>query len=637
MILGRGQAHTEEALIADYHRLLWDGHPATSQTIESRLLSAPMMMKRNIGKPIFQWTDADIIGLYASRRKFTQYAYSTFLAFLFFRGYRRATLFLLTSLQLSLARHFRPALVPIRQRLQEAERQLHYTPTGKVTVLNLLLYLLVVSGKSVEELTRADFDTFAEEYQTWYRGEKKRRNGGPDPNLFRLERYLIHWNILPAAKKVLQHEVHFAFLRSEPIRNAILTHLQWCAAKYKPSTIFTRRAALLTFFLWFQEEYPDSSALNEVTRSVSLAYLRYLKDKVKDGTYCLNYSRDQQRCVRLFYDFVIDERLDTSPDRNPFSLRDMPRQSDSVPRYLSDAEVRSVLAYCHNGASLKERTIVMTLLHTGIRAAELAALKVTNIVQIQSIWKLHIKEGKGLKDRLIPLTPQCLHALQTWQCQGWEKANDFLFTHHGHPWTGGTRVCTVIRELGLKIGLKGLTPHRFRHTFAVALLNYGMRESALQKLMGHTTLGMTLEYARILDKTVERAFHAAVEKMQTGPISWVPDFLQADEYATLIDGGAINWIRLPHGFCRRHPKLHCESDVKCLLCDRYCAAPTDLPRLQEMHDQFLHLGMQVKADVVSAQLVRLQNVTVSREAFNVDDNLHEKTSCVQDTPPAFSL
>ncbi|MEZ4677290.1 MAG: tyrosine-type recombinase/integrase [Caldilineaceae bacterium] len=92
---------------------------------------------------------------------------------------------------------------------------------------------------------------------------------------------------------------------------------------------------------------------------------------------------------------------------------------------MSDHEVRTILDYCNNNSTLKEQTIIITLLHTGIRAAELAALQVTDIVQVQGKWKLHIHEGKGLKDRVIPLTAQCLAMLQAWQANGWEQANNF--------------------------------------------------------------------------------------------------------------------------------------------------------------------------------------------------------------------
>ncbi len=124
--------------------------------------------------------------------------------------------------------------------------------------------------------------------------------------------------------------------------------------------------------------------------------------------------------------------------------------------------------------------------------------------------------------------------------------------------------------------------------------------------MGHATLGMTLEYARILDETVERSFSEAVERMQEGALSWVPSFFEQQDYTLFAEGDAVSWIRLPLGYCRRNPKLHCESDVKCLLCDRFAIGKEDLPRLQQMHERFMKLGLKVKADVVAAQIQRLE-------------------------------
>jgi integrase len=339
---------------------------------------------------------------------------------------------------------------------------------------------------------------------------------------------------------------------------------------------------------------------------VALAYAAHLKEQREAGRASLHYTTDQYAGMRRFFAFAIDEGLETAPARNPFGLRDIPRRPDMIPRYLADGDVRALLDYCAQGASLRERTLVVTLLHTGIRAAELAALKASDLVELQGVWKLHIHEGKGLKDRLIPLTAPCLAALRAWQEQGWERSDDHLFTWHGRPWRSSGPVTALISTLGQKLGIVGLTAHRFRHTFAVALLNYGIRESALQKLMGHATLGMTLEYARILDHTVEQSFSHAVAQMQTGPLSWVPSFFGQEEFTLFAEGDAVSYIRLPHGYCRRNPKLHCESDVKCLLCERYAATATDLPRLREMHERFVALGLQLKADVVAAQIGRLQ-------------------------------
>jgi len=611
MILGRGTAKTEDAIIQEYFTFL-EGQ-AYSPNILKLLKGAPGVTMRRIGKPLASWKDEEILDLFPQRKKQARYSYCAFLSFLFFRGYRRATISLLSQLPTHFSRMHRPALLSSRQRLQEARQALKYETQRISSEITLLIWLLAVVGKPLETLNRVDFDAFRDEYQAWYRQSGRSHSSGPDPYLYRLERYLIHWKVIPPAKKVFKHEEYFARLTHEPIRNAILAYIHWYEAKSRPRSVISRRSSLIAFFLWFQENYPNCTRLDDVNRKVSLAYVHHLKRLVETGQYSARYRSDQYRGMRLLFDFAIDERLETSPDRNPFGKHDIPQDPDPVPRYIPDHELRKVLEFCRNGASLKEKTLVTILLHTGIRAAELAGLCTTDIVQIQGTWKLHIREGKGLKDRVIPLTAACLTALQKWQETGWEGRNEHLFTWYGRPWQGGANVCSIIREMGIHLGLEGLTPHRFRHTFAVALLNYGLRESALQKLMWQTTLNMTLEYARILDRTVEQAFNQAVEQMREGPLSWVPNFFKPRDYGLFREGDALNWIRLPLGYCRRHPKLHCESDIKCLLCDRFCADPEDLSRLREMHQRYLDLDMKVKADVVLAQIRYLESQSVDEQ------------------------
>ena len=126
-------------------------------------------MQRRIGKPIRDWTDEEIIALYVDRQKKTQYCYSAFLAFLLFRGYRQPSLYLLTSLPHKPGRQHRAAILPYRQRLLQTKEELGYTRSRVENELKLLIWLLAIVGKTLEELTRADFDAFWDEYQTWYR------------------------------------------------------------------------------------------------------------------------------------------------------------------------------------------------------------------------------------------------------------------------------------------------------------------------------------------------------------------------------------------------------------------------------------------------------------------------------------
>lgn len=110
------------------------------------------------------------------------------------------------------------------------------------------------------------------------------------------------------------------------MKQAILTYMRWCDAKYQPSTIHSCRAGSS----WgssggSKQRIPHITQLNGVTRPIALAYATYLKQKVDDKTYSPKYRSDLYRRIRLFYEFVIVEGLAATPDRNVFAVGDTPK------------------------------------------------------------------------------------------------------------------------------------------------------------------------------------------------------------------------------------------------------------------------------------------------------------------------
>ena len=610
MILGKGLACTEAGIIREYHQFLGQYEEVSPTLLNVRKLT-PGVMTRRIGKPLKCWKDDDILALFDDKSKYSWANYNTFLAFLFFFGYRRASLYILSRLPTRLSNVHKSALLPIRQRIKETRMELKYSSNTKISIeLVLLIWLLAVSGKQLEDITRSDFDAFRKEYQT------KLKTLGLSEDYYhtitKIERFLIHWKILSPRKKVYKHEIYISRLKHELFKNAILENINWYGARFQPKSVLSRRQYLTTFFFWLQESHPKIQRLDDINRHIALDYLKHLKKKGEVGDYSRHYWIQIFSGIRLFFDFAVFEELETSPNRNPFGIISIPAHRNHVPRYIPDAELDKIREYCKNEATLQEKTIYTILLHTGVRASELARLRTTDIVQIQGGWKLHVREGKGLKDRLIPLNPTCLKALQEWQDEGWEGINENLFTRNGRPWQGGKTVTKKVRIMMKKIGLEGITPHRFRHSFAVILLNHGLRESVIQKLLGHTSLDMTLRYAHVLDRTIEEEFNNAIEKIQASPLEGVPSFFNREDYPTFEEGDSLNWIRLPHGYCRRNPKIHCESDVKCLLCERYCARGEDLDCLEQMHERYQKLDMSVQADVVYSHISQLKEYSDSK-------------------------
>src|SRR6266571_534147 len=124
MILGRGTAQTDEAIIAEFCQFLEQvGQIRGAERIKD-LKTIPALLRRRIEKPLLQWSDEDILAVYAGKTKNTEYRYSVFLSFLFYRGYHRPSMHLLMSLPLWLHRQWRLAVAPYQKRLEQVTTEL---------------------------------------------------------------------------------------------------------------------------------------------------------------------------------------------------------------------------------------------------------------------------------------------------------------------------------------------------------------------------------------------------------------------------------------------------------------------------------------------------------------------------------
>ena len=169
---------------------------------------------------------------------------------------------------------------------------------------------------------------------------------------------------------------------------------------------------------------------------------------------------------------------------------------------LSQEEVSRVFAAVRN---LKHRTALMTLYSTGIRVSELTRLQVSDIDSKRMVipWPgRRVHQGKGKKDRYVPLLPSLLTALRVY----WKKyrPKGALFpsqlTRRSLTTSAIMKVCAEARR---KARLsKRITPHTFRpwpgrHSFATHLLEAGTDLRTIQLLLGHRRLGTTALYLHV--------------------------------------------------------------------------------------------------------------------------------------------
>jgi len=146
------------------------------------------------------------------------------------------------------------------------------------------------------------------------------------------------------------------------------------------------------------------------------------------------------------------------------------------------------------------RTLIMTLYATGMRRAEVAALKLVDIDSARMV--LHVQEGKGRKDRDVVLSPHLLTELRQHYRRLRRKPEVWLFPGGRHH-TADTPISEKVvwhacRESAKRAGVnKPLHPHTLRHCFATHLLEAGADLRTIQLLLGHSDLRETMIYIHL--------------------------------------------------------------------------------------------------------------------------------------------
>jgi integrase/recombinase XerD len=185
--------------------------------------------------------------------------------------------------------------------------------------------------------------------------------------------------------------------------------------------------------------------------------------------------------------------------KRPWRVEDTPypKRRMRLPVILSRDEVARLIESASNPF---HRTILMTLYATGVRRAELARLKLTDVDTARMV--LHVHNGKGRKDRDVVLSPHLLEELRQHYRRLARKPATWLFPggqRHTADNPVSAKVCwNACREAAKRAGIrKALHPHTLRHCFATHLLESGADLRTIQILLGHSDLKQTAIYVHV--------------------------------------------------------------------------------------------------------------------------------------------
>jgi len=194
-----------------------------------------------------------------------------------------------------------------------------------------------------------------------------------------------------------------------------------------------------------------------------------------------------------------------------------PKRRRRLPVVLSPEEVQRLIGGAKN---LYHRTLLLTLYGAGLRRSEVAHLKVRDIDSQRML--LRVDQGKGGRDREVPLSPTLLAALREYY--RWMRPQTYLFPGTQDGWRADRPITTkpiweAVRLAAQRAQIdKPVTPHTLRHSYATHMLEAGADLRTIQLLLGHADLSHTTVYLHLSRRHLQAAPNPLEQLQVVSPV-----------------------------------------------------------------------------------------------------------------------
>ena len=274
---------------------------------------------------------------------------------------------------------------------------------------------------------------------------------------------------LPSAEGIESIEAFKRFLRSK---------------RYSESTIRTYGDALRSFLVFFRNRPVASITNNDV--------VAFNNDVIVKHGFSASYQNQVVNAIKLYFKTIENRAMVIEKIHRP-------KRGSVLPNVLSKEEVKQLLEAHSN---VKHKTMLSLIYSCGLRCGELLALQPVHIDSKRNI--VLIKNSKGKKDRIAPLSPKILGMLRDYFKV--YKPTVYLFEgqNAGTPYDARS-LQQVLKQALKKVGIsKPVTLHWLRHSYATHLLESGTDLRYIQELLGHKSSKTTEIYTHVSTKSIQQ-------------------------------------------------------------------------------------------------------------------------------------
>ena len=282
-----------------------------------------------------------------------------------------------------------------------------------------------------------------------------------------------------------------------------LNHLQY-ERNYSKMTVDSYKRDIEKFFVFLLEE---DISMDDVDQIV---IRNFLSKELASGV--SKRSCKRRLCaLRHFYKFMLQEKYISD---DPFIFIESPKTEKRYPRVLYKEQVLEILSENRKRSdplALRDQAILSLLYYSGIRASELCSLALQSISLKQRLIRV---EGKGSKERIVPINDECRKDLEAYlkisrpelKAKTRDDSNVLFLNSNGQPLTvrGLEYILDTIEQ---KTGtFVNLHPHILRHSFATHLLENGADLRVIQELLGHESINATQIYTHVTEEAMKKSY-----------------------------------------------------------------------------------------------------------------------------------
>ena len=253
---------------------------------------------------------------------------------------------------------------------------------------------------------------------------------------------------------------------------------------YSPSTINTYLDSIKTFLRFY--------AFKKIQEIDNNDLIRFNNEYILANNYSASFQNQVVNAVKLFFKTIENSPLDI--DAIP-----RPKRAKKLPNVLSKEEVKAIL---DTPTNIKHKAMLSLIYACGLRCGEILSLKPNDIDSKRNI--LHVKNAKGQKDRIVPLSEKIIVLLREYYKATKPKYYLFEGQTKGNRYDARSLQNVLKQSIAKTKITKPVTLHWLRHSYATHLLESGTDLRYIQEILGHNSSKTTEIYTHVSTKSLQQ-------------------------------------------------------------------------------------------------------------------------------------